>query len=83
MMMTRPDEVKCLHEPFMECFYFGPERMAERYTNGMNEERRVASGFSESTYYTVMEKIRNECGEVSSWSSSLFLQMDCPFLSGQ
>ena len=64
-MMTRPHVLNCLHQPFAECFYFGPERSAERYANGMNEERRLASGFIESTYCTVMEKISNEFNKVS------------------
>ena len=63
-MMTRRDGLNCLHEPFAECFYFGPERMAERYANGMMEERRLASGFTDATYSSVMEKIQAEYGMV-------------------
>ena len=62
--MTRPDALNCLHEPFQESFYFGPERMAERYANGMMEERRLASGFTDATYSSVMEKIQAEYGMV-------------------
>ena len=66
--MTRPDELNCLHEPFAEPFYFGPERMAERYTNGLNEERRLASGHAETTYFDIMEKVKTEHDKVGDLS---------------
>ena len=69
MMMTRPDVLNCLHEPFAEPFYFGPERMAERYTNGLNENRRLASGHKKTNYYDVMEKIKMELDKVSYLTS--------------
>lgn len=53
--MTRRDSLKTVHEPFGDAWYFGPERLAERYAN--DEEKRAESGFSDSTYNTIMEEI--------------------------
>ena len=65
MMMTQADILNCLHEPSAEASYFGPERMAERYTNGLNDERRVASGHTQTTYLDITEKIKAEYDKVS------------------
>lgn len=60
--MTRRDLLKCVHEPFGDAYYFGPERLAERYAD--DEERREASGFSQSTYQIIMERINMDNTEV-------------------
>lgn len=60
--MTRRDTLNCVHEPFGDAFYFGPERLSKRYEN--DEKERVASGFSDSTYKTVMDRIDREAAEV-------------------
>ncbi|KAG8528847.1 uncharacterized protein KY384_006536 [Bacidia gigantensis] len=58
--MTRPD-LTCIHEPFGDAFYYGPERLSSRFEN--DERARIDSGFSESTYQTVIDRIHSEESE--------------------
>jgi hypothetical protein len=68
--MTRRDTLQCVHEPFGDAFYFGPERLSERYEK--DEKGRIESGFSESTFKTIFERIERENAEVGlSCSSAL------------
>jgi hypothetical protein len=60
--MTRRDTLKCIHEPFGDAFYFGPERLSKRFEE--NEQARIETGFSSSTYRTVFEGLRKEASEV-------------------
>lgn len=60
--MTRRDTLACVHEPFGDAFYFGPERLSERYEN--DEKAREATGFADSTYKTIFERIEKEGAEV-------------------
>lgn len=60
--MTRRDRFTCVHEPFGDAFYFGPERLGTRYEN--DEKARQESGFSDSTYKTIFDKIMEENTEV-------------------
>lgn len=60
--MTRRDILKTVHEPFGDAWYFGPERLAERYAD--DEDVREASGFAKSTYQTIMERINEDNTEV-------------------
>ena len=60
--MTRRDSLQCIHEPFGDAFYFGPERLSARYEN--DEGARLASGFSTSTYKTIFDRIESEATEV-------------------
>ena len=60
--MTCRDTLTCVHEPFGDAFYFGPERLSERYEN--NEKERVESGFENSTYRTIFERLDRESSEV-------------------
>jgi hypothetical protein len=60
--MTRTDILSCVHEPFGDAFYFGPERLSTRYEN--DEEAREESGFAESTYKTVVAWIEGQRNEV-------------------
>jgi hypothetical protein len=60
--MTRRDTLQCVHEPFGDAFYFGPERLSERYEK--DEKGRIESGFSESTFKTIFERIERENAEV-------------------
>ncbi|PKS12954.1 hypothetical protein jhhlp_000295 [Lomentospora prolificans] len=55
VFMTRRDSLECVHEPFGEPFYYGPERMSERWMN--DEEYRVKSGYANTTYEDVLETI--------------------------
>lgn len=59
--MTRRDTLTCIHEPFGDAFYFGPERLSERYEN--DEKAREESGFSQSTYKTIFERLEREAVE--------------------
>jgi len=60
--MTRKD-LTCIHEPFGDAFYFGPERLSARYEG--DQKARAESGFAESTFRTVFEGIGREQEEVS------------------
>lgn len=60
--MTRTDILSCVHEPFGDAFYFGPERLSERYEN--DEKARVESGFANSTFKTIFDRIEREGKEV-------------------
>jgi hypothetical protein len=60
--MTRTDILSCVHEPFGDAFYFGPERLSTRYEG--DERAREESGFADSTYKTIVERIEREDAEV-------------------
>ena len=60
--MTRHKTLTCIHEPFGDAFYFGPERLGARYEN--DEKARQESGFAESTYKTILDRIDHEREEV-------------------
>lgn len=61
VFMTQRDTLKCVHEPFGDAFYFGPERLGTRYEN--DEKARTESGFSNSTYKSIFEDIMEENAE--------------------
>ncbi|EAW07311.1 uncharacterized protein ACLA_020180 [Aspergillus clavatus NRRL 1] len=61
VFMTRRDDIQCIHEPFGDAFYYGPERLSDRFAN--DEQARLDSGFSESTYKTVLDRIEREAAE--------------------
>lgn len=46
--MTRPD-LRCLHEPYGDAFYFGPEHISDRYS----DEERAKSEFNKVSYADV------------------------------
>lgn len=56
--MTRRDALQCVHEPFGDAFYYGPEHMSERYKN--DAAGREASGLSKSTYDDILTHIEDE-----------------------
>jgi hypothetical protein len=60
--MTRRDTLQCAHEPFGDSFYYGPERLSERYEN--DESAREKSGFSKTTYRDVLERLEKDGSEV-------------------
>ena len=64
--MTRDHDLSCIHEPFGDAFYFGPERLSERYEN--DEKARVESGFSKSTYKTILDRIDEANSEVRPYT---------------
>jgi len=53
--MTRGDILTCVHEPFGDAFYYGPERLSERFAD--DDEAREKSGFAHVTYKHVMDKL--------------------------
>ncbi|KAI4206022.1 MAG: hypothetical protein LQ346_001332 [Caloplaca aetnensis] len=56
--MTQRDTLTSVHEPFGDAFYYGPERLSARYVD--DPEAREASGFSQSTYQTILERFERE-----------------------
>ena len=62
--MTRRNSIQTIHEPFGDAFYYGPERMGTRFEN--DEEARKQSGFAESTFKTILDRIERESAEVCS-----------------
>ncbi len=71
VFLTRPDALICEHEPFGDAFYYGPERLSERYEN--NEKARSDSGFSDSTYKTIVDKLDKDGAEVRSFLPSYLM----------
>jgi hypothetical protein len=69
--MTRRDILTCVHEPFGDAFYFGPERMSMRYEN--DERARMESGFANSTFKAIFERIERETKEVRLYFVSVFI----------
>ena len=60
--MTCRDTLKCVHEPFGDAFYYGPERLSSRFED--DEKARITTGFSESTYKTIIDRFEKEGEEV-------------------
>ncbi|KAK8089408.1 hypothetical protein PG997_004369 [Apiospora hydei] len=61
VFMTRRDSLVCAHEPFGDSFYYGPERLGERYDK--DEEAREASGFAKTTYQDVLNRLERDGSE--------------------
>ncbi|KAF2216167.1 hypothetical protein CERZMDRAFT_55902 [Cercospora zeae-maydis SCOH1-5] len=61
VFMTRRNSIQTIHEPFGDAFYYGPERMGTRFEN--DEEARQQSGFAESTFKTILDRIERESAE--------------------
>ncbi|RMZ78419.1 hypothetical protein DV738_g3930, partial [Chaetothyriales sp. CBS 135597] len=57
VFMTRKD-LTCVHEPFGDAFYYGPERLSSRFES--DELTRTQSGFDQTTYKTVCEHLAAE-----------------------
>lgn len=68
--MTRRESLRCAHEPFGDAYYFGPERLSSRYEG--DEQKRIDTGFHNTTYQTVLEKLEREGVEVRSILSNRF-----------
>lgn len=60
--MTRRQSLQTIHEPFGDAYYYGPERMGSRFET--DEKARAESGFSDSTFRTIMDRIEQEAAEV-------------------
>ena len=53
--MTCQDTLTCLHEPFGDAFYWGPERRSPRSEN--EDNAREGAGFEDCTYKVVSQRI--------------------------
>lgn len=61
--MTRRDTLVCEHEPFGEPFYYGPERLSERFEE--DPEYREKTGHSQTTFKDIFDKIEQDGSQVS------------------
>lgn len=75
--MTRRDVLHCIHEPFGDAFYYGPERLSSRYED--DEKARLDSGFAQTTFRTVLDRIEKEGAEVRFTLSSINACPAAPF----
>lgn len=62
VFLTCNDTLKCLHEPFGFPYYYGPERLHDRFED--EEQTRVESGFSNETFHDVFNAIERDTAEV-------------------
>lgn len=62
VFMTRKD-LQCVHEPFGDAYYFGPERLGYRYEGSENEQARQESGYANSTFRSIFDKIAKDNAE--------------------
>ncbi|KXG49338.1 uncharacterized protein PGRI_032080 [Penicillium griseofulvum] len=60
VFMTQRDTIQCVHEPFGDAFYYGPERLSSRFAGDEHAQERLDSGFAKSTYSTVMDRLERE-----------------------
>ena len=60
--MTRRNSLQTIHEPFGDAYYYGPERMGARFEE--DEKAREESGFAESTFRSILDRIDQEGEEV-------------------
>lgn len=67
--MTRRDTLSCVHEPFGDPFYYGPERLSSRFED--DAALREATGYSKTTYKDVMDQIDAHSNEVRTSPSPL------------
>ncbi|KKA31049.1 hypothetical protein TD95_002956 [Thielaviopsis punctulata] len=56
VFMARRDILECVHEPFGDAFYYGPERLSERFEQ--DPETRAKSGFENTTYAEVLNQVK-------------------------
>ncbi|GJC95748.1 hypothetical protein ColKHC_04574 [Colletotrichum higginsianum] len=79
--MTRRDKLACVHEPFGDAFYYGPERVGERFED--DAEGREKSGFAKTTYADVLKQIEEAGKDVRvspARSTPILLFIACPSL---
>ena len=77
--MTLRDSVQCIHEPFGDAFYFGPERLSNRYEK--DERAREESGFGDSTYRTIFESINRMNNEVGLPPCDVDVSQNLPLMT--
>ena len=76
--MTRRHDIQCVHEPFGDAFYYGPERLSDRFE--ADEQARIDSGFSQSTFKTVLDRLEREASQVRLPFFFFFFLFDFTFL---
>ncbi|KAH0543263.1 hypothetical protein FGG08_002427 [Glutinoglossum americanum] len=64
--------LRCVHEPFGDSFYFGPERLSERYEG--DEVERRESGFADVTFGDVVRSIQKEEEKAEAEGKRLFIK---------
>jgi hypothetical protein len=80
VFMTCRDTLSCVHEPFGDAWYFGSERLMDRY----GKEERERSGYGRCTYSDVVKEMDDEAeNSVSEIGFRLrFWGENVTFLSG-
>jgi hypothetical protein len=59
--MTCKDTLFCVHEPFGDAWYFGPERLSPRYSDEMETSKeRDTKGFDNATYRDIFEYLSTQ-----------------------
>ncbi len=66
--------MKCFHEPLGDVFYYGVERLSERYED--DKGARADSGFSNTTYKAIFDEMEKGGSEVGLFPSS---SLTCPY----
>ncbi|CAO2656559.1 Nn.00g053620.m01.CDS01 [Neocucurbitaria sp. VM-36] len=61
VFITRQDILTCVHEPFSDVFYYGTERLSERFAD--DELARVRSGFADYTYKTIVDRLERDAAQ--------------------
>ncbi|KAL5612791.1 hypothetical protein BROUX41_004125 [Berkeleyomyces rouxiae] len=56
VFMARRDILQCVHEPFGDAFYYGPERLSERFEH--DADARKKSGFEQITFADVLCQVK-------------------------
>lgn len=75
VFMTQHETITCFHEPFGDAFYYGPERLSPRFSD---EQARLDSGFSKSTYGSILENIKREASNVRPFYLEDFPDLEIP-----
>jgi hypothetical protein len=79
VFMTRRNTIQTAHEPFGDAYYFGPERLAERYEH--DPKSREESGYAESTYRAIFDRIASDNSQVRLFPWFRFPWLKFPLLS--
>jgi hypothetical protein len=60
--MTKPDSLQCVHEPFGDAWYYGPERLSDRFSQ--DSEARENGDHGQPTFKDIFESIEQQHEEV-------------------
>ena len=60
--MARRDILECVHEPFGDAFYFGPEFLSDRFRD--NHDYRKSTQYCNTTYKDVLDSLEKAQKEV-------------------